>query len=288
MKICLACNQRFASTGWTCPNCGGAPAEGDLRSFVPFEDDIAGSFPADAAPQLALLEARSFWFRARNDLLLWALGRYFSRATSFLEVGCGTGFVLAGLHARLPDFRLVGGELDPEGLRVARRRLPEAVDLYRMDARLIPFEAEFDVVGAFDVLEHVDDDERVLQQLAMAVRPGGGVLVTVPQHPSLWSASDDVALHRRRYTRSELLAKLDRAGLDVVRVTSFVTLLLPGMLLNRKRIRSGEDAMRECALPPGLDRWLERTMRAERSLIRAGVSFPVGGSLLVVAKTRAD
>ena len=288
MKICLACNQRFTSAGWTCPNCGEAPAEGEYPSFMPFEDDIAGSFPADAAPKLALLEAGSFWFRARNDLLLWALRRYFSDATSFLEVGCGTGFVLAGLHGRLPDFRLVGGELDPEGLKVARQRLPEEVDLYRMDARLIPFEDEFDVVGAFDVLEHVDDDERVLQQLTMAATPGGGVLITVPQHPSLWSAADDVALHRRRYTRSELLAKLDRAGLDVVRVTSFVTLLLPGMLLNRQRIRTGEDAMRECALPPGLDRWLERTMRAERSLIRAGVSLPVGGSLLAVARTRAD
>ena len=288
MKICLACNQRFESTGWMCPKCGEAPADGDFPSFAPFADDIAGSFPADAAPKLALLEAGSFWFRARNDLLLWALCRYFPSARSFLEVGCGTGFVLAGLHSKLPDLRLVGGELDPEGLRVARRRLPEEVDLYRMDARRIPFEDEFDVVGAFDVLEHIDDDERVLQQLATAATPGGGVLVTVPQHPSLWSASDDVALHRRRYTRSELLAKLDRADLDVARVTSFVTLLLPGMFLNRKRIRSDEDAMRECALPPGVDRWLERTMRAERSLIRAGVSFPVGGSLLAVARTRAD
>ena len=79
-----------------------------------------------------------------------------------------------------------------------------------MDARRIPFEREFDVVGAFDVLEHIVEDEDVLGQMFKATRPGGGLLVTVPQHPFLWSASDEHAMHQRRYSRAELRRKVER------------------------------------------------------------------------------
>jgi SAM-dependent methyltransferase len=277
MKVCLACDGRFESAGWRCPHCGD-----DGQTFTPYRDDVGESFPTDAAATLELVEARSFWFRSRNELLAWAVEQYAPRATSFLEVGCGTGFVLTGMQARVPRLRLEGGELDPDGLEIARRRLP-GVPLIRMDARRIPFEDEFDVVGAFDVIEHVDEDEIVLQQMTRATKPGGTVLVSVPQHPSLWSFADDIGHHKRRYTRPELLAKLRGAGLRVERVTSFVTLLLPLMFLSRRRARSADQALQEFELSTRVDRWLERTMSVERRLIRAGVSLPAGGSLLAVA-----
>lgn len=66
-----------------------------------------------------------------------------------------------------------------------------------MDARRIPFEGEFDVIGAFDVLEHIEEDERVLGQLNAALRSGGGIIATVPQHQWLWSEMDTVSGHRR-------------------------------------------------------------------------------------------
>jgi SAM-dependent methyltransferase len=277
LKICAACDHRFEGPGWRCPACGT-----DGETFTPYRDDIGGGFPTDAAATLELVEAQSFWFRSRNELLAWAVARYAPRATSFLEVGCGTGFVLAGLQKRFPSLHLEGGELDPEGLEVARRRLP-AVPLLRMDARRIPFEDEFDVVGSFDVIEHIDEDELALQQIARAAKPGGTVLITVPQHPSLWSVADDVGHHKRRYTRTELRTKLREAGLRVERTTSFVTVLLPAMYASRRRARSADDATGELTLAPRLDRWLERAMTAERGLIRAGVSLPAGGSLLAVA-----
>ena len=59
-----------------------------------------------------------------------------------------------------------------DGLAIAKARLPD-VELYQMDARHIPFEREFDVVGAFDVLEHIIEDENALAQMFNAARPGG-------------------------------------------------------------------------------------------------------------------
>ena len=121
---------------------------------------------------LAALEPTSFWFRGRNKVILWAIDRWFPRSRSFLEVGCGTGYVLAGVLAARPELEAVGAELFPEGLRVARRRL-KGVPLAQMDARSLPVEGAFDLVGAFDVLEHIDRDEEALRAMYGALLPGG-------------------------------------------------------------------------------------------------------------------
>ena len=222
------------------------------------------------------VEERSFWFRARNRLIVSAFRRHFPAASSFLEVGCGGGVVLLALREALPEVRLVGGELYPEGL-----------ELRELDARTLDFENEFDVVGAFDVLEHIDDDEEALARMLRAARPGGGVLVLVPQHPWLWSEHDEAVEHRRRYTRKELTSKAERAGIDIVEVTSFVTSLLPAMAVSRAidRVRKKTDPVAN--LEPGpLNRVFEVALDGERKLIERGVSLPFGGSLMLVGRKR--
>ena len=101
-----------------------------------------------------------------------------------------------------------------EGIDFANARVPDA-DLFQMDARQIPFREEFDVIGAFDVFEHIDQDQTVLEQMHAAVKPGGGIIVTVPQHRWLWSMVDEYSFHRRRYRRMELLQKVKAAGFEV-------------------------------------------------------------------------
>jgi ubiquinone/menaquinone biosynthesis C-methylase UbiE len=245
-----------------------------------------GAFEAEEYERLARLEASSFWFRGRNRLIVWALERYFPDARSLLEVGCGTGFVLSAVRAAFPPLDLVGGELSNSALRIARRRLPDA-RLLRMDARRLPRDERFDVVGAFDVLEHVEDDERVLAELSRVVRPGGGALLCVPQHPRLWSEADDVAGHVRRYTQKELTRKVRDADLAVRRASSFVSLSLPLMAISRWRQRrpgSGYDQWDELEQGRGVQWMLGRMLDADIALIRRGVSLPAGGSLLVVAE----
>ena len=240
-------------------------------------------FEQSSFDHLPEVEEQSFWFQARNALLVWAMRAYFPGARSLLEVGCGTGFVLAGMHAGFPDMRLVGSELSARGLAVARRRLPDA-ELLQMDARHIPYDSEFDVVGAFDVIEHIDEDVLVLEQMAQAARPGGGVLITVPQHPRLWSPADDFSHHRRRYVRGDLTSKLASAGIHVIRTTSFVSALLPAIAASRalERRRKSFDPVGEFRASRRIGAVLGAVMTAERALIRAGVSFPVGGSLLAI------
>jgi SAM-dependent methyltransferase len=236
--------------------------------------------------KLAQVEGEHFWFNSRNRLVTWALNKYFPDVKSFLEVGCGTGFVLSEIERSFPQLRLWGGEIHPAGLKCASPRLTNA-KLMQMDARKIPFENEIDVIGAFDVLEHVDDDELVLAQINKALHKGGGIILTVPQHPFLWSSWDVTSCHRRRYTRKELVTKLDRAGFKVVRITSFFFFIFPLMMLSRIKMSLGPAEKKSnleaaFSISPVLSTSLEKICKVERSLIARGISFPAGGSLLCV------
>ncbi|HZZ95344.1 MAG TPA: class I SAM-dependent methyltransferase [Usitatibacter sp.] len=286
MIRCPGCSQPHGSQLDSCPHCGFSPRIiADHPAWAPEEAFSSEGFEAGYFADLARLEAGNFWFRARNALVAWALRRYFPDMGSFLEIGCGTGFVLAGVAEAFPEARLVGSEVYSAGLRFAAERVPGA-SFVQMDARRIPYEDEFDVIGAFDVIEHIAEDEAVLANMRGAVRRGGGVLITVPQHPSLWSASDEYARHVRRYTARELHGKVARAGLEILRSTSFVALPLPAMMLSRLAHRdiTRFDPIAELTVPAPVNAALEAALRLEHGAIRAGLSLPFGGSRLVVAR----
>lgn len=287
MKRCLACSAAYDGGGWRCPSCGHEPACSD--GIVLHAPDLAEGDGTDAdypIDDLVNAERSHFWFRNRAALIASVLTAHFPGARSFLEIGAGAGGVLLSIQDRSRSIRLTGSELLLRALREARKRLAD-VELIQMDARRIPFVSEFDVIGAFDVIEHIDDDAAVLDQIREALRPGGGLVVTVPQHPWLWSAFDEFSGHRRRYTRGELIAKIEAAGFDLVRVTSFTSFVLPILAAARLRRRNRRiDFARELAIPNMLNQVLLRVGQVERAAIRAGVSFPAGGSLLAVGVRR--
>lgn len=243
-------------------------------------------FPISAFSLLAQREAGHWWFRGRNRVLLWALRKKIGKIESFLEIGCGTGYVLEGVRRAYPDAKLYGVEYFEEGLAFARQRIPSAT-FRQMDATAMDEVDAYDVIGTFDVLEHIEQDELALRNMARALRPSGSLVIAVPQHRWLWSQADDYAGHVRRYRRAELVDKVRAAGLQVEYVSSFVSLLIPLMWLARSRKQAGEfDPDAEFRIPAWLNTALEGVMSVEAALIRAGLRFPFGGSLLLVAKKR--
>jgi len=287
MKLCNECGKPVADLRSQCPFCLHEPER--LNGHWAFAPDLAEQnegFEAGYFDRLSKLEASNFWFRSRNRLVIWALQQYFPQAQSFLEIGCGTGFVLSGIQNALPSLALCGSEVFSAGLAFAAERLP-GVELFQMDARRIPFREEFDVIGAFDVIEHIKEDEEVLMQMYQATRIGGGILLTVPHHPFLWSESDDFARHKRRYKTRELTDKVRNAGFEVLRITSFVSFLLPLLVFSRFKQRLSKqefDPTSEFDITTSANTALEKILNVERVLIRAGLSFPVGGSLMLVGR----
>jgi SAM-dependent methyltransferase len=258
-----------------------------VKCFAPALAQAEQTYPAEAFARLVELEANSFWFRSRNRIIVRMFRKYLQQPARprVLEIGCGTGFVLSALQAQR-RFDLVGAEQHVAGLIWARRRLPD-VEFVQLDARRLPYRAAFDAVGAFDVIEHIPEDEEVMASVRRALRPGGLFIMTVPQHAWLWSAADEQAHHQRRYSRGDLRTKLERHGFKVRYCTSFVFALLPAMYLSRRRkpATSGDAVdCTELSLPPVLDRVMELAMRLDELLIAAGASLPAGGSLLMVAE----
>ncbi|MCW8278798.1 methyltransferase [Pseudomonas sp. PCH199] len=240
-------------------------------------------FPADSFRLLAAEEAKHWWFRARNRVLLWALKSKIGQFSNFLEIGCGTAFVLEGVRNSYPNADLYGSEYFEEGLIHAKERIPSAT-FVKLDATAMSEESHYDVIGAFDVIEHIEQDQLVLNNLARALKQGGSLLISVPQHRWLWSHVDEFACHVRRYTRPELIKKVKAAGLEVKYTTSFVSLLVPLMWISRSKPHEGEyDPMTEFKIPRWLNKSLEMVMRLEFMLLKCGIRLPVGGSLLLVA-----
>jgi len=295
-RICLACGARDPIRSgapvwpldWHCTACGHRVVESaGVPMFAPELADTVSGFDPVSFPALVEVEASHFWFVARNELIVGLANRFFPDAKCYLEIGCGNGAVLGAVAASRRWERLVGTDLHPTGLKHARTCLPPEVELVQMDARAIPAINAFDLTGAFDVVEHVADDEAVLRGLRGATVNGGGTIIAVPQHPSLWSRADEIGHHQRRYLLGELEAKLRRNGFDILFSSSFMAVLLPLMALSRLKARitrDDADVEHETALGPRVNSMLTAILRAEVQLTLAGLRWPLGGSRVVVAR----
>jgi SAM-dependent methyltransferase len=287
MHECPACGNITRSWGQKCPKCNFIV--GYIDGFLAWAPEIsklsAGHFfEPEKFKELAALEDASFWFQARNQLILWALKQYFGKPHRFAEIGCGTGYVLRAVEQAFPKAQIFGTELFIEGLKFASQRCNRA-ELVQLDARQIPYRDQFDIVGIFDVLEHIKEDTAVLAQIHKSLVANGGLLITVPQHQWLWSPLDRTASHVRRYSATELEGKVISAGFEILRSTSFVSFLLPGMLIKRLSLRKPVSEVTTALTINRPFNWFCRQiMSIESCLIRYGVDFPLGGSRLLIAK----
>jgi SAM-dependent methyltransferase len=246
----------------------------------------------------AKVEERHFWFRARNEIIAGVIGQIaveFGAGLRLLEVGCGNGNVLRRLKQVCPQARLVGLDFFKEGLDHARKRCD--CELVHGDLFGAPFASgSFNVIGMFDVLEHVQDDRAALCALYSLLAPGGALVLTVPACPALWSYFDEVAGHYRRYRTTDLTEKLHETGFLVSRMTHFMMSLFPLMWggrrwagRRRQSARRAETdpfvlAQDELKIRPVFNQMLFRLTGWERRWVGSGGRLPCGTSLLVVAR----
>ena len=127
--------------------------------------------------------------------------------------------VAPGLRPRLP---LAGTHfLDASAPAVTKLR-NRGADAVRGSVTALPFaDGAFDLVCALDIVEHVDDDDKAWSELSRVTAAGTILLVSVPLHPSHWTAFDDFVGHRRRYEPDGLRARLAQSGFSVERSAIF-------------------------------------------------------------------
>jgi len=235
--------------------------------------------------QMAELDQRHWWYRARREVIAALIRRSVSPPAEarILEIGCGTGHNLA----MLGEFGHVDAlELDEEARTFAEQRLGRSVMSAPLPELAGVNDCHYDFIGAFDVIEHIDDDRAAVASIAAKLKPGGKFLITVPAHQWMWSAHDVVNHHKRRYSKRRLRQLIESSPLRLERIGYFNSLLFPVAVAERlsSRLRGVENA--DLALPPApLNAALERTFAAERHLI-GRLPLPVGLSLFAVASAR--
>jgi SAM-dependent methyltransferase len=211
--------------------------------------------------KLAALEDTHWWYRERRALLARALRRLAAsggKPGRALDIGAAGGGNTRVLRAH--GWRPVALEYSEDGARVAAER---GLNTMRADARLLPMRsASLDLVVAFDVLEHIEEDHLAAAEIRRVLRPEGTALIAVPCDMKLWSAHDVAVGHVRRYDRASLRAVVEKAGLAVDELWSWNVLLRP-VAAWRRRKSTGSDLDE---LPSVVNFGLTTIIAAERYL----------------------
>ena len=214
-------------SGAACRACGaGFPAREGILDLRAGRVGAAGYDP-HYFPTLAAVEREHYWFATRREVVRDVLRDVVPDLAlrSLFDVGCGSGGLLAFLAES--GVRVAGAcDVYPESLALVRRRVVEPLLLVD-EGRFPPLGTGQTLLSLFDVLEHIDDDLGTLGQLFGVLEPGGILVLTVPAHPFLFDEMDEIAFHRRRYTRQELGAKLRAAGFEVRHLAHFMAPLVP-------------------------------------------------------------
>jgi SAM-dependent methyltransferase len=240
--------------------------------------------PATARGGSASIEQPEYWwYVARSDLLRAALAEHVGSPARVLDVGSADGPSVNWL--RQHDGLHVAMDIDPRGL-AAGGVCGSALEM--------PFaDASFDVVGAFDVLEHCEPEEVALREMARVLVPGGRLLLSVPAYTWAWSDFDDANGHHRRYTIKRAERAVAAAGLDIERSTYAFAGVFPFFAAERisrrtlGALRKDEAAPEDIVSLPQVPGWMSKMFlslsRFDRQVLRRR-DLPFGSSVLVAAK----
>ena len=252
------------------------------------------NFPEECVTDYQEVENNFFWTKSRSRILQQLVQKYirFLPSKKFLEIGCHTGLFINKL-AIDKSLKITGSEIYFKGISYIKKMPNIEIIQYDVTQGVLP--EKYDMVGSFDVLEHIDNDTDAMCNIYHMLNNNGYFILTVPQYMFLWSKHDEINKHKRRYSKQELLEKLRLQGFDIVFCSSFFFTLFPLMLISRlvdrcsRKEKTFNSNLKNIINFPLWVNWLfDKIMRIDETLISAGISLPFGGSLLVIAQKKGS
>lgn len=231
-----------------------------------------------------IIEKGHWWFVGRRKVLFDVLDKYIAKQARVLDVGCNSGILVEILQNK--GYDALGSDISAESVEYGKTR--GVKNLFVSDGRSQPFpDASFDCVLALDVIEHIDDDTATVGEFERLLKPGGVLIVMVPAFMFMWGIQDEVAHHKRRYTRPSLnnLAMPDR--FDILRLTYFNSLLFVPIVVSRllqKIFKPKRDS--DFDMNNKVTNYILGKIFLFEAQMLKWVNFPFGVSILMVARKK--
>jgi len=236
-------------------------------------------------PDYYQLEEKHWYFVGRRRIIFSLLEQIYPKGSEnrkIIDIGCGTG-IMQGYLAKYGN--VSGIDNEDIALDYCRERGFTTVSKGDICCLEIP-DATYDLVTAFDIVEHVADDHRAVSELARIVKPGGRILVTVPAFSWLWSNHDLINQHQRRYHRKSVEKLMAGAGLEIQKLTYFNSFFFPLIVSIRwwQKFFAPHAHQHDLVLPPPLLNSLLAYFFGSESIFLRYFNFPLGVSLLCLAQ----
>lgn len=245
------------------------------------------NYSVDGLHRFFKSEETHFWFVSRKRRIFSLFEKYISKKSKIIEIGAGTGNVTKELIKG--GYQVSAGEIHFDGLRYAQSYGVE--NCYQFDLMDPPFNEHFDVVGIFDVLEHIEDDHSALKNIQQILKQSGYLVLTVPAHQWLWNRYDAIEGHHRRYELKELKKSLKKAGFEVVQANYFFIFILPLLYLRRllqkdnKSTVGREEKESEIKINPLVNKFLLGLSTLENKIHQILPNI-AGGSIILIAQKK--
>lgn len=232
-------------------------------------------------------ERNHWWFKARSEILKKYILKNISNGTPLriLNVGVATG-------ASTTMLQQFGAVTSLEYERECIDFMKGKVDFEIIQGSILelPFDDNaFDLVCAFDVIEHVEDDQKAVAELNRVCKKDGAVLVTVPALMSLWSEHDEINHHYRRYTRTSLLRVFGSLKGGNVSFASYFNFFLFPMIFIARKLANLKKRKESETLHSDFEKFntgflntvLYRVMKAEYVALSSRLKLGIGVSIFL-------
>ena len=237
----------------------------------------------DEYRKLAEVEDSMWYFHALNRRMLLPLADLAKQEASILDAGCGTGGLIRTMQQFEPRWRITGLDISPLACTYARQR--SSASIVEGSVEALPFSTnQFDAVVSADVLYHINDTSKALQEFGRVLKPAGILVVNVPAYNWMWSYHDDLVDTKHRFRRSELASLLQQAGFEIT-ISSYANLLIFPLIIARRKIFVPANPSSDVKPYPPLIEALCGSMAAlEYGALRRGITLPAGNSVFIAAR----